>query len=196
MPLDRGSKLGAAGSTAGRGDAVPLHPARKGTGPLAPCPISAFHTTKHQLPFCQASLRFPATPRAQQRTKNHQAHFLQTLCFSRGSHHPPRCRLSLSLPILPASHGCARSLPNNIPPALQNPVLVHPACIHPALEGSRCWCRSHPGPHLLGLCGRSGLSGECGLRVLPGLGFLLLLGAVQVGEMRELGEPADIWSIT
>lgn len=138
VPLDCGSKLGAAGSTAGRGDAVPLHPAGKGTCPLAPCPISAFHTTKHQLPFCQASLRFPATPRAQQRTKNHQAHFLQTLCFSRGSHHPPRCRLSLSLPILPASHGCVRSLPNNIPPALQNPALVHPACIHPALEGSRC----------------------------------------------------------
>lgn len=106
--------------------------------PSPPCPISAFHTTKHHLPFCRASPRFPAMPRAQQRTKNHQAHFLRTPCCSRGSHQPPRCRLPLLLPFLPASHGCARSLPNNIPPALQNPVLVHPACIHPALEGSRC----------------------------------------------------------
>lgn len=171
--LDRGRTLRAASGAMGWGDMVPPHPVGKGTDPSSPCPISAFHTTeRHHFAehphTCTTENRKPpgsflADPGLLQR-------------FTPAPWVP-----AVPLAPVPSRKPCsARSLPNNIPLALQNQALVHPALTHPALGGRRCRCRSRPGPYLLGVRGRSGLGAERGLGTLPGLGFSLLLGVAGV----------------
>lgn len=69
VPLAHGSQLGAASGAAGRG--TRRHRVRQERArPLsAPCPVSAFHTTKQHPPLCPPALRFTALPRARQSPK-------------------------------------------------------------------------------------------------------------------------------